>query len=220
VTYATRAFAELTSVTVKTLRHYERLGLLSPKRTGSRYRRYSVDDLQRLERVLALKSVGLPLTTIKTLMARGGAGLRAHREALEGKRANLDRAIEALRTIDLDPKPQQALDGFVRDAAWERWESVRMKRASTAPRAPDRAPASKFALFREIAAALDGDREGVDWPALAGRCRGAFDPATFPSAESRARWPAGMRRYVASLYDASPDTFERVAAFVEAQGVK
>jgi DNA-binding transcriptional MerR regulator len=39
--YSTSAFARLAGVTVKMLRHYERIGLLTPKRTGSRYRRYS-----------------------------------------------------------------------------------------------------------------------------------------------------------------------------------
>jgi hypothetical protein len=31
----------------------------------------------------------------------------------------------------------------------------------------------------------------------------------------RAAWPSGMRRYIASLYDASPEEWERVLAFVE-----
>jgi hypothetical protein len=32
----------------------------------------------------------------------------------------------------------------------------------------------------------------------------------------RARWPAGMRRYVASLYDATSECWERVATFIDA----
>jgi DNA-binding transcriptional MerR regulator len=110
--YSTREFAELTGVTVKALRHYERIGLLAPKRTDARYRRYAFGDLQRFERSLALKSLGPPLRMIKTLLERGDVPLRAHREALEQKgrgsiglwrrwRGSKDtrRPAEALRTL-------------------------------------------------------------------------------------------------------------------------
>jgi hypothetical protein len=36
----------------------------------------------------------------------------------------------------------------------------------------------------------------------------------------RARWPRGVRHYMASLYDTTPDTWERVVGFIEAQGCK
>jgi DNA-binding transcriptional MerR regulator len=134
--YSTRAFAELTGVTVKALRHYERVGLLAPKRTSSRYRRYALGDLQRLEHILALKALGLPLEKIKTLLQRGGVPLRAHREALEQRRARLERAIEALAHIEGHSSPVEALRGFMAEAAWERWEAERKRRASSKLRAP------------------------------------------------------------------------------------
>ena len=64
--YSTQTFARLTGVTVKALRHYERVGLLAPRRTRTRYRRYVLGDLQRIERILALKSLGLSLKAINT----------------------------------------------------------------------------------------------------------------------------------------------------------
>jgi MerR family transcriptional regulator, thiopeptide resistance regulator len=46
----------------KALCHYELLrGLLAPQRNATGYRRYSLSDLQRLEQILALKSLGLRL---------------------------------------------------------------------------------------------------------------------------------------------------------------
>src|SRR3954452_16584208 len=57
--YRARAFAELAGVTVRTLHHYDRLGLLRAKRSSSGYRLYQADDLERLERIAALKFLGL-----------------------------------------------------------------------------------------------------------------------------------------------------------------
>jgi len=96
--YSTRAFAQLTGVTAKALRYYERVGLLMPNRTRTRYRRYSPCDLQALNRVLALKSLGRPLKTVKMLLeGEGGALFRAHRQTLIEKRTRLDRAIPRSR---------------------------------------------------------------------------------------------------------------------------
>ena len=80
--YSTRGFAELTGVTVKALRHYERMGLLGPMRTRARYRRYAFADLQQVERILALKSLGLSLTSIKLVLKRGPVGLDTRRAML------------------------------------------------------------------------------------------------------------------------------------------
>ena len=72
--YSVRAFAELTGVTLKALRHYERRGLLTPTRTRAGYRRYTLRDLAQVELIVALKSLGLSLThTVlrRTLLAEG-----------------------------------------------------------------------------------------------------------------------------------------------------
>jgi len=63
-------FAWLSQVTVETLRHYDRIGLLKPAHldqfTGYRY--YSLDQLPRLNRILALKDLGLPLEKITQML--------------------------------------------------------------------------------------------------------------------------------------------------------
>ena len=227
--YSTSAFAELTGVSVKALRHYERLGLLAPKRTRARYRRYAHGDLQQIERILALKSLGLSLTAIKTLLKRGAIGLRAHRAVLEDKRARLDRAIAALDAIQRDAHPRVALRRFMADAAWERWEAKRARVAIARP--PDRAPASAIALFHDIASALDRGRPAP--PELAGshrseggksglvaRCQDVIAPETRHAWKRRAGWPSGLRQYVASCYGMEPDAWERVVAVIEAHGTR
>ena len=62
-------FSKLGFVTVKTLRHYDEIGLLKPVKvdrfTGYRY--YSADQLPRLNYIAALKNLGLSLEEVATL---------------------------------------------------------------------------------------------------------------------------------------------------------
>jgi len=65
-------FSKLSCVTVKTLRHYDKLGLLKPAEVDpfTGYRRYSAGQLPRLNRILALKGMGLSLEEISQLLER------------------------------------------------------------------------------------------------------------------------------------------------------
>lgn len=61
--------AALAGVTVRTLHHYDRIGLLSPSgRTAAGYRRYAPADLDRLHRVLVYRELGFPLEEVATLL--------------------------------------------------------------------------------------------------------------------------------------------------------
>lgn len=57
--YGISVASELTGVPIQTLRLYEARGLLSPERTPGGTRRYSANDLERLERISTLLSEGL-----------------------------------------------------------------------------------------------------------------------------------------------------------------
>ena len=68
--YLIRQFATLTGVTIRTLHHYDRLGLLSPtQRTESGYRLYTTEDLVRLERIMVLRYIGLSLRQIADILS-------------------------------------------------------------------------------------------------------------------------------------------------------
>lgn len=56
--------AELTGVTVRTLHHYDRLGLVSPARTSAGYRLYDPADVARLQEVVAYRRLGFGLNEI------------------------------------------------------------------------------------------------------------------------------------------------------------
>ena len=66
-------FSKLSQVTVKTLRYYDEIGLLKPAEVDrfTSYRYYSVDQLPRLNRILALKDLGLSLEQIARLLDEG-----------------------------------------------------------------------------------------------------------------------------------------------------
>jgi DNA-binding transcriptional MerR regulator len=63
-------FARVGQVTVQTLRHYDELGLLKPSKVdvASGYRYYTIDQLPRLHRILALKDLGFSLEQIARLL--------------------------------------------------------------------------------------------------------------------------------------------------------
>src|SRR5580693_7040748 len=93
--------AKLTGITVRTLHHYDEIGLVQPSdRSRAGYRLYADDDVLRLQQVLVYKELGLPLDEIAAVLddpafSRIDA-LRRHREALVAKRVRLDRMLASI----------------------------------------------------------------------------------------------------------------------------
>ena len=113
-TYKARAFAQLAGVTVRALHHYDHIGLLKPKRTSAGYRAYAPEDLTRLEQIVALKFIGVPLKKIRLFTAGTPAelanALRAQRQTLEEKRHLLDQAIRAIGGVEAVLRAGEAPD--------------------------------------------------------------------------------------------------------------
>lgn len=62
--------ASATGLTVRTLHHYDEIGLLSPSaRTPSGHRLYDAHDVQRLQQIQSLRAVGFPLEEIRHLLS-------------------------------------------------------------------------------------------------------------------------------------------------------
>ena len=113
-------FSRLSHVTVKTIRHYDKIGLLKPARVDAftNYRYYSANQLPRLNRILALKGLGLSLEQIKLLLdqdlpveqIRGMLRLKQLeiQESLDKERSRLDRVEQMLRQIEKEERmPKQ-----------------------------------------------------------------------------------------------------------------
>ena len=81
--------ARLAHVSVRTLHHYDAVGVLRPSgRSEAGYRLYTAEDLERLQTVLLYKELGFGLGEIRDLLAEPGFD---RREALRAQRAQLVR---------------------------------------------------------------------------------------------------------------------------------
>ncbi|MGC4809079.1 MerR family transcriptional regulator [Micromonospora sp. DT228] len=99
--YTVGQVAKLASVTVRTLHHYDEIGLLSPSgRTLAGYRRYDDADLQRLQLVLYYRELGFPLEEITAIIddpaADPAAHLRRQHELLTGRVKRLQEMVTAI----------------------------------------------------------------------------------------------------------------------------
>ncbi len=98
-----KELSQLTNVTVQTLHHYDRIGLLKPSvRLDNNYRLYSEKDLLKLQQIIALKFFGFELGQIKKLL-EGDVDMVDHftvqASFLEEKAAALMAANQALKNI-------------------------------------------------------------------------------------------------------------------------
>lgn len=92
--------AERFGITVRTLHHYDRIGLLTPaRRTASGYRVYAPGDLTRLSQVIVYRRLGLSLDEIARLLADGNevSHLKRQRERVMSQ---LDEMRDLIKAID------------------------------------------------------------------------------------------------------------------------
>src|SRR5262249_14879958 len=101
----------LTGVSVRALHHYDRLGVLQPRRTRSRYRLYMARDIAVLEQIVPLQFISVSLPAIQRLLRPDrralNAVLAAQRVVLEEKRRRLDFAIDAIRQAQAMDQPNE-----------------------------------------------------------------------------------------------------------------
>ena len=69
--YLIKKVSEISGVSVRTLHHYDEIGLLSPEKRENGYRYYSEEDLQTLQTILFYKYLNFPLNQIKDLLVTG-----------------------------------------------------------------------------------------------------------------------------------------------------
>jgi MerR family transcriptional regulator, thiopeptide resistance regulator len=226
-----KQLAALSGVTVRTLHHYDEIGLLRPASVGANgYRYYGRNELLRLQRILFHRELGVPLSAIGELLDLEGEDqigvLRQHRERLEAERERYRVLIETIdRTIDeLKGSTHMAnadlYKGFTpeKQAGYEAWLVERYGEPMRAGMAhAKRAHASLSRAEREDLARELHDVED----ALAGASRDGIDPssAVIEGLIGRHRaWVARMwggtcspERYsgLADLYLSHPDFVAR-----------
>ncbi|MFF2453256.1 MerR family transcriptional regulator [Isoptericola sp. NPDC058082] len=161
------AAARAAGVTVRTLHHWDAVGLVHPSaRTAAGYRLYTASDLTRAHRVVLYRELGVPLDEIGALLdsPRGAdASLRRQRDLVRERLGRLERAADALdrlveareRGVLLSPEEQVALFGADWQPSWAagaraRWGDTDQW-AQFAERSAERTPEE----WREVAADHD-----------------------------------------------------------------
>ncbi|WP_068923691.1 MerR family transcriptional regulator [Planobispora rosea] len=185
--YSVGQVSRLAGVTVRTLHHYDEIGLLSPgQRTASGYRRYTDSDLERLQHVLFYRELGFPLEEIAVILDDPGTDTLTHLrrqhellsrriDRLQEMAAAVERAMEAnTMGISLTPEERFEIFGDFRPEeheaeAEERWggtEAFEQSRRRTAKmtkdgwkRFTDEAARTTEAFARAFTGGLPADSE-------------------------------------------------------------
>ena len=131
--------AGLVGVSVRTLHHWDEIGLVTPSaRSWAGYRLYGPDDVARIHRVLVYRETGMPLAEVARVLDDPHVDAVAHlarqRELLQARIAHLTRMLRAVDTMmernsmgqNLTPQQQAEILGAEWDPAWqeeaeERW---------------------------------------------------------------------------------------------------
>lgn len=130
-----RRLSEISGVTSRTLRHYEAIGLLQPhhrSNTGERF--YSIKEQLKLQQILVLRELALPLEDIARLLEGKTSAAESLRAHLVGLRAKQKRFADLVASIELTIEkleneenivPEDLYEGFRDDPyaeeAQERW---------------------------------------------------------------------------------------------------
>jgi DNA-binding transcriptional MerR regulator len=217
--YKAQEFAERAGVTVRTLHHYDRLGLLAPSgRTEAGYRLYGDRDLVRLEQILALKFIGFPLREIRRLLKRDAkdlpGALRRQRTMILEKRRLLDLAAEAIQRAETAPD-WAAIQKIIEvihmqdNMEWAKKYYSEQARASLADRQVsaeviEQGQRDWAVLIKDVEAALGEDPASPKAQALAARWRKLIEAFTGGNPEvqaglnklyqDQANWPTTMKK--------------------------
>lgn len=155
--------AELIGVTVRTLHHWDGIGLASPSiRTPAGYRQYTDEDLQRLHRIIAYREAGLALDAVREVLDDATADVST---TLRQQRAQLAERIEGLQR--LDRRLERMTDAHERGFLLSEQEQSDIFGEDWDPDGPGRARdlwggTDQWAQFAERSA----DRSPAQWRAL------------------------------------------------------
>jgi MerR family transcriptional regulator, thiopeptide resistance regulator len=232
-TWTVGQVAERSGVTVRTLHHYDEIGLLRPsRRSASGYRLYTDEDLVRLQHVVVYRRLGFSLEDVTVLLddpeADVAGHLRRQRAAVMSRLDELgelvtaiDRALEAeVSGIQLTPAEQRELfgEGYkeeYQEEARERWGDTEAWRQSQ-----QRTSQYTKADWQAMKAEMDD----IHGRFVAARQAGepADGPAAVDAAEAHrqhiTRWfydcPAEMHACISDMYVSDPRftrTYEDIA---------
>jgi len=182
--YTVSQLATMAGVSVRTLHHYDQIGLLRPTaRTAAGYRLYAERDLLRLQQILFFKEIELPLSEVRTILDDPQfdqvRALTQHRQALlkRGERltqllATIDKTIHTLTEGDETMMTDEELyEGFTKEQI-ERYKRETRERYDPALVAESERRVSRMSREQWAAIKAEGDQVTREIAALADRSPG------------------------------------------------
>ena len=203
-------------VTVRTLHHWDRMGLLVPsRRTSAGHRLYGPGEVERLQQILSLRALGLSLKEIRAYLqdsSRTLVGvLRMHRDRV---RKQVDQLNDLLTGLERLLDRIQRGETIPEDDLLRTMERMTMIEKYFTPEQMESLKARREALGEEEI------REAEEaWPRLIAAVRKEMEKGTDPASpevqELAAQWKAlvkafsggdqGIETSVSTMYGAEPD---------------
>ena len=183
--YTTSQFAQKAAVTARTLRFYDKVGLLSPSGyTEAGHRLYSDEDLWSLQQILALKFLGFSLEEIKVCLQKNPERLQEalvmQKAMMREKRSQLDAVLRAIEEAEVSLKRNHGdwesiileviqVMHMEQNKAWVKkylTEEQQQKLAEIAQKSYSSETAQKLAVWEENWTEEDQQRASQQWDAV------------------------------------------------------
>ncbi|GGU40526.1 MerR family transcriptional regulator [Lentzea flava] len=152
--------AKASGLTVRTLHHYDEIGLVvASERTTSGHRRYTPEDVRRLYQVRSLRQLGLSLDEVRTALSRSDslrpifsaqlAALTAQAQRLEALRSRLTALLEGHTTESL-LSTLEMMSVYESYFTADQLEDLRSRAAAMGPEAVEALKASWLELVKQL----------------------------------------------------------------------
>ncbi|WP_089099930.1 MerR family transcriptional regulator [Streptomyces hyaluromycini] len=217
MSYSVGQVAGFAGVTVRTLHHYDEIGLLVPGgRSHAGHRRYGDADLDRLQKILFYRELGFPLDEVAALLDDPEADPRAHLrrrhelltariETLQKMAAAVEHAMEA-RRMGINLTPEERFEVFGDKDPEQYAEEAEQRWGGTEAYAESQRRAARYtkADWQRMKAEVD------DWSERYAALVTAAEP---PAGEPAMDMAEEHRRHISAwFYDCPPEMHRRLAA--------
>lgn len=125
--YTVNALSRIAGVSKRTLRYYDEIGLLTPRRKSSNgYRIYGKEEIDQLQQILFFRDLEMPLEDIKQIMGNpqfdSETALKEHQQQLLARKVQLDQLLETIeKTLahkrgEVNMTDKEKFEGFKKEA--------------------------------------------------------------------------------------------------------
>ena len=185
-THTVSQLAQIAGVSVRTLHHYDHIGLLKPSaRSEAGYRLYAEPDLLRLQQILFFRELDVPLEEIRAALADPHfdqvQALRQHRRLLQGRAerltallATIDKTIQRLTEADMGMTDEELYAGFTKEQR-ERYQREAREKYDPALVAESERRVKKMSRAQWQAIGAEGEAVTAGLAALTDRAPGDAD---------------------------------------------